>query len=118
MLEPFYRFGGRRSAFDRSYQPVPLEAQAAIRAIECENIFGRYSHIRWLFWTEVPYSHAKMAPDIWVRYLRCVLVRREATRRDEAGPGWLDPVDRSGNGRSPACPAPGKCAVADPGNPI
>ena len=63
MLEPFYQFGGRRWAFDRSYQPVPLEAQAAIRAIECENIFGRYSHIRWLFWTEVPYSHAKMAPD-------------------------------------------------------
>jgi len=39
---------------------VPLEAQAAIRALECENIFGRYS---WLFSTEVPNSHAKMAPD-------------------------------------------------------
>ena len=64
MLQLFFRFGGRRRAFERSYQPVPLEAQVASRAIECENIFGRYSHIQWLFWTEVPNSHAKMAPDM------------------------------------------------------
>ncbi len=64
MLQPFCRFGGRRRAFEHSNQLAPLEAQAASKAIECENIFGRYSHIYWLSWTEVPYSHAKIAPDI------------------------------------------------------
>ena len=33
------------------------------KAIKRENIPGRYSHISWLFWREVRYSQAKMAPN-------------------------------------------------------
>jgi hypothetical protein len=32
-------------------------------AIKCENIFSRYSHIRWLIRLEIRYSQSKMAPD-------------------------------------------------------
>ena len=53
---------GRR-AFDRLYGKAGLTLERQRKAIKCENICRRYSHVRWVFRQEVRYSQAKMAPD-------------------------------------------------------
>ena len=62
-------FGMRRSfggeGLSSAYARLPgLKLEQRGKAIKCENILGRYSQIRWLFWRKIRYSQAKMVPDM------------------------------------------------------
>jgi len=76
-----------RKAFERQRREDKMECRDTWKnAIKCENIFSRYSHIRWLIRLQIRYSQSKMAPDKRIDDALAQLVTAELIFRRGAPP--------------------------------